>query len=329
MINHTGDDFFLNRLFSYLNSQLPCEIMYIKPFGRKIYFVESSLGPFILKSFRFYELLRKQQLLIADLKKAGFLHTSFFLFEEQEPLFFENVYYGCLEYIPPSSTPFTFNNPKDRHEGLILLEKFHRLSESSVELSMYPLKKYPLVNKWRRRVTEFISNLTFIKLLIKEELLYELLAWATWSLEGIEREWATIEDESVVVLHGDLAHHNFIRSLNGELYLIDFDLIALGNQRFDYLQFANRILPFIDWSMEELNRFEKMKPFLKEKFFLYGLAFPTDIFREWNYLIRENHYDKTEFVQQLLDFTVSQFHSRRRFFDQIQRMVVSDRMKNE
>ncbi|MEQ2526374.1 phosphotransferase [Bacillaceae bacterium CLA-AA-H227] len=327
MISHTGDDFLLNRLFSYLNNQLPWEIEYIKPFGRKIYLVESSLGPFILKSFRSFDQLIKQQLLLADLKKAGFHHTYSFLFEEREPLFFEKVYYGCLEYIPPSMNPFNFNNPKDRQDGLTLLSKFHQSTERMVTHTT--LEKFPLVHKWRSRVTEFINNLSVIKLFVKEEMLHELLAWSAWALEGVEREWASINAESVVVLHGDLAHHNFIRSTTGELYLIDFDLISIGNRRIDYLQYANRILPSINWSFEELSKFEKMKPFLNEKFFLYGLAFPTDILREWNRLIREKQYDKPEFVRQLLDFTVSQFNARRQFFYQIQRMVVTDRMKNE
>lgn len=329
MNNHTGDDFFLNRLFSYLNNHLPCEILYISPLGRKIYFVESSLGPLILKSFRSYEHLIKQQLLIADLKKADFHHTYSFLFEGRKPLFFEQTYYGCLEYIPPSKNSFSFNTPKDRYDGLTLLEKFHRSSESTVQLNKNTLVKLSLVNKWRSRATQFMNNFSFIKLFLKKERIHELLAWSSWSLDGVEREWRTIEDEPFVVLHGDLAHHNFIRSITGELYLIDFDLISMGNRRIDYLQYANRILPSIDWSIEELTHLEKMKPFLEEKFFLYALAFPSDIFREWNRLIREKHYEHPEILRQLLDFTISQFRARRRFFDQIQRMVVTDRMKNE
>lgn len=324
-----GDDFFLNRLFSYLHEQLPCEIVYIKPFGRKIYLVESSIGPFILKSFRSYEHLLKQQLLIADIKKAGFHHAYSFLFEDHQPLFFEKVHYGCLGYIPPSLNPFSFYNPRDRQDGLTLLAEFHRSTERTVEFNNHTLEKFSLINKWRTRVTQFRNNLSLSKLFIKEELLHELLVWAEWSFNGVEREWVSIKDESLVVLHGDLAHHNIMRSRTGKLYLIDYDLIAIGNRRIDYLQYANRILPFINWSFEELAQFEKIKPFLQEKFFLYGLAFPTDIFREWNRLIREKQFDNPDIVRQLLEFTVSQFSARQRFFYQIQRMVVTDRMKNE
>ena len=37
-----------------------------------------------------------------------------------------------------------------------------------------------------------------------------------------------------------------MRTSKGELYLIDFDLISIGPEMADYLQYANRILPFLN-----------------------------------------------------------------------------------
>lgn len=141
----------------------------------------------------------------------------------------------------------------------------------------------------------------------------EMLKWADWSLKGLDEQLCTIENEKKVILHGDVAHHNFIRNPSGTLCLIDFDLISIGYRSADYLQYANRILPYLNWSLDELEKINVFKPYLLKKGFLYGLAYPTDIFREWNRLIRERQYHDPTMVRQLLDLTVEQFVERQKF----------------
>lgn len=149
----------------------------------------------------------------------------------------------------------------------------------------------------------------------------EILSWADWSLKGMLRESNLFNNDEKVILHGDVAHHNFLRSKNNKLYLIDFDLISAGVPHVDYLQYANRILPFMNWSLAELANCEKIKPLLHEKGFIYALAYPTDIFREWNRAIKEGTYLQQEKIQQLLELTVVSFKERQDFFAHLQKAI--------
>jgi thiamine kinase-like enzyme len=128
--------------------------------------------------------------------------------------------------------------------------------------------------------------------------------------------------EPFVILHGDVAHHNFLRNKAGNLQLIDFDLISIGPNSLDYLQYANRILPYMDWSFNQLSQMKQIQSFLNEKAFLYALAFPADIFREWNRIIREQTYkDHTKF-KQVMEMTIGQFYLRKQFIDQVKNLIL-------
>jgi len=128
-------------------------------------------------------------------------------------------------------------------------------------------------------------------------------------------------NEPFVILHGDVAHHNFLRDTMGKLYLIDFDLISIGPNSLDFLQYANRILPFIDWSFARLQHFPYIDRFLQDEGFLFALAYPADIFREWNRMVKENsHHDKAK-LKQVMDLTIGQFNARKQFIDQLKKQV--------
>ena len=128
-------------------------------------------------------------------------------------------------------------------------------------------------------------------------------------------------NEPYCILHGDVAHHNFLRDSNGILHLIDFDLISIGPPSLDYLQYANRILPSVDWSFERLSHFSQYQELLNEKAFLYALAFPADIFREWNRVIREGSYKDQRKYDQVMDLTIGQFYPRKKFIDSLKMMT--------
>ena len=116
-----------------------------------------------------------------------------------------------------------------------------------------------------------------------------------------------------------MAHHNFMKTSKGELYLIDFDLISIGPEIADYLQYANRILPFLNWSLSELDTFEPFQPFLKQKVFLYGLAFPSDILREWNRLVKEQTFNQMGKIRPVVELTLNQFGKKEIFYERIRK----------
>ncbi len=313
-VKNGGDDFFKNRLLTYFQDQFSFEIKELKPIRKQVYLVRTDDRVFILKGFSSYHRLKLQEAFTASLLNEGFAKTySFYEFAKEPPLFFERTYYGCLEYIQPSGETFSYHLKKDRLEGLELLNLFHDTSEKLVSRYQTVVPFFRQAEKWRERASLFLNNLPVIRYFVQKEIINELLSWADWSLKGIEEESGLFQSGRQVILHGDVAHHNFLRSRNNSLYLLDFDLIAKGTPHSDYLQYANRILPFMKWSFEDLGKYPIIKQYMDEKGFLFALAFPSDIFREWNRVIRERTYLDPVKIRPVLDLTVGQFEERHRF----------------
>jgi hypothetical protein len=291
MNNISGDDLFLNRLFSYLQKELVISIESIQPIRKNVYLLQSSNQKAVLKGFHQLGKLQIQKAFTSSLRQEGFKYSyNFQNLETDQPLYLDGTFYGCLEYIPLSSSPFSYESKKERKEGLFLLGEFHQTTRKLSRRYRTVLKEYNLLLKWRERTARFINNLSIIKFFVQQEIVNEIMEWADFSLKGLELEKDFLEDHDQAILHGDLAHHNFIRGLDNQLYIIDFDLISIGNPVCDYLQYCNRILPNVEWSLQELYEYEQIKPYLQDRGFLYALLFPTDIFREWNRLIRNRQY---------------------------------------
>jgi hypothetical protein len=322
MIKNNGDDAYFDRLLSYFQSQFFEKIIRMVPIRNAVFFVKTEKNTYIVKGYHTNSKLRLQEAFTATLRKEGFLKTYLFLSPPvKEQLLFEGTYFGCIEYIVPNKTVFSYYLQKDREEGLNLLEQFHHVTATFEVRYRTLLQKAHLVEKWKERSNAFSNNLPTLGYFINEPLLSEMVSWANWSLAGMEKYRSFYCHEPFVILHGDVAHHNFLRDSVGNLHLIDFDLISIGPKSFDYLQYANRILPFIDWSFDQLESFPQIQRFLHEKAFLYALAYPADIFREWNRMIREKSYTDNGKLKQVMDLTMGQFIVRRQFIDHLKRMV--------
>lgn len=312
-INFLGDDLFLERLFSCLYAHFSWNIHHITPIRNHVFMIETAEDVFILKGYPTYSKLKLQETFTTELKKEGFQNTYSYLdMGRNTPFYFDHFYYGIIEYIPSSKKVFTYMDPADREEGLSLLKRYHHTTENLVSRFEKSIRGYQLLIKWKERRAKFIYNLPLIEFFIEKEIIEEIMDWANWSLRNLESQHAVFQD-SKVILHGDVAHHNFLRSENENLYLIDFDLISMGDPGLDYLQYANRILPFLDWSLEQLSGISVLERFLHDKIFLYGLAFPTDIFREWNRIIKERQYQNPVKVRAVVELTKGQFFERKNF----------------
>ncbi len=319
---NSGDDLFNNRLFSYLQTQLTITVDEITPIKNQVYLIKAGKRKFILKGFETYHRLVLQEMFISALKNVGFENTySFYPLTKKPPLYFEHMYYGCLKFIESSKEEFSYDHHKKRVAGLELLSHFHFSTRRLVNRFHRIIPAFQQIEKWQERAAIFFNNLPIVRSFIQKEMITEILSWADWSLKGMLRESHLFNSGEKVILHGDVANHNFLRGKNNKLYLIDFDLISVGVPHIDYLQYANRILPFMNWSLEELANYEKIKPFLHEKGFIYALAYPTDIFREWNRAIKEGTYLHQEKIQQLLELTVVSFKARQDFFQHLQKAI--------
>lgn len=320
-VKNGRDGLFHNRLFSYLQQQLTIPIHELRSIRKHVYLVKADSIQFILKGFSSYHRLVLQEAFTTSLKEEEFQKTySFFQLAKKPPLFFDQMYYGCLEYIKPAEESFTYQHQKERLEGLMLLNSFHRTTEKLINKYQMLVPSFQQIEKWQERTALFIKNIPLIQYFVPKDIIYELLFWANWSLKGMQKE-SQFFNGNKVILHGDVAHHNFLRAQNNQLCLIDFDLISLGAPHNDYLQYANRILPFMNWSFQELSNYEIIKPYLVENGFISALAFPTDIFREWNRAIKDGTYLKKAKNQQLLEITVDQFNDRQKFFKDLQKTI--------
>jgi thiamine kinase-like enzyme len=320
--NQKGDDEYLNRLFSYFQTKFYEKISQLVLVRKSVLLLRTENNTYIIKGYHSNNRLKLQEAFTATLRTEGFLKTYQFLTNPmKEPLFFEGTYYGCIEYIPPHKSAFSFSTLRNRQEGLVLLKQFHQTTASVESRYRTLLPKGQLIDKWTERLRVFSVNLPFIKYFLDEYMISELVSWANWSLAGMIKNHRFFQKEPVVILHGDVAHHNFLRDRNGQLNLIDFDLISIGPPAFDYLQYANRILPYLDWSLGKLGSLKQIGKYLDEEAFLYALAYPADIFREWNRLIRERAYSDQAKIRQVMDLTVDQFHLRKKFISQLQEKV--------
>jgi thiamine kinase-like enzyme len=320
--NKKGDDDYFDRLLSYFQSQFSERIIQMVPIRSTVIFLRTVENKYVIKGYHSNSRLRLQEAFTATLKKEGFEKTYLFLTTSvREQLFFEGTYFGCMEYIPPNKNVFSFHTHKNRQEGIDLLEQFHQTTSSFESRYRTLLPKGHLIEKWTERLNIFSKNLPYIRYFINEPFISEMMSWAEWSLKGMNKKRIFFQKESAVILHGDVAHHNFLRDTKGQLNLIDFDLISIGPASLDYLQYANRILPFLDWSFERLESLKQIKKYLHEEAFLFALAYPADIFREWNRTIREKSYTDHTKYKQLMDLSIGQFYARKKFIDHLKELV--------
>ncbi|WP_257391404.1 aminoglycoside phosphotransferase family protein [Cytobacillus gottheilii] len=322
--NGGRDDLELNRLFTYLNGQLPFVLTDLKRIRKNVFKIRTDKEQYILKEFSPSHRLKLQETFTSSLKNEGFDSTYQFVdIARDAPLYFQGRFFGLLEYIPSSQMPFTYGTSKNRKDALRLLHQYHETTAKLYPRYKTLLPAFDQIAKWDDRLTGFLQNISLIKLFIYADILDEFVGWAKWSLSGMKETYEWLEYQPKVVLHGDVAFHNFLRGEDDRLYVLDFDLISNGYVYSDYLQFANRILPSIGWSFNELQSFKILKPYLSEKGFLYGLIYPSDIFREWNRIIRERMYNDRVKIKNVLEMTYSQLEKRRTFIHDVKMEIGS------
>lgn len=322
MINKNGGDDYFNRLHSYFKQQFKEPIMKMISIRKSVFFLKTEKNAYVVKGYSKDNKLKLQETFTDTLRQEGFTKSYLFVHHPiKESLFFEGEYFGCMEYLEPHQQAFSFHSSKDRLEGLSLLDEFHRVTSSFASRYKTLIPPNDLPDKWKERLQTFRHTSGRLRFFLDEQMIDELLAWARWSLAGMKQNVGTLTKKPAVILHGDVAHHNFLRDKTGTLHLIDFDLISIGPEWIDTLQYANRILPHIHWNVDQLSQHPQMKTYLREKAFLYALAYPTDIFREWNRIFRDKTYKKRSVCKQVMDLTQDQYSLRKQFVEKIAHII--------
>lgn len=281
-----------------------------------VWIASSAKERWVIKEFQNTGKLKRQVLLTKLLRMHGFKNTyEFHHIHENGPCFFEQKCLGILQYIDSDKdTAFDFESLENRRDSLALLSHFHSISSKCLPVLKDQLYKSDLLEKWERRIENFKRNCESLKESSVYPYLNRYIQLGEFALQSMREHKSYFSKKPHCILHGDLAHHNFIRRKDGCLFLIDFDLAGIGPKEIDILQYCNRILPSINWSSarlfaegEAISQFEKDVPFLA------ALLYPADIFREWNYFI---NYDKKKQKKQwrhLKEITFYQFEERMRF----------------
>jgi thiamine kinase-like enzyme len=282
--------------------------------------LDTSKEQLIVKKFDRSKNVEIQIKLMKKLKDFGF--NQVYEFYESLPFFkYNGELFVFLKYITPSNDYFHFKNFANREQGLKLLSNFHHYTKQILmeNSSEFNLLKYEQIEKWEDRSREFKQNVPIIQKYTSLEAVQTYLQIGDFSIEGMKIT-NHIDKGDMAIIHGDVAYHNFIRNQLGTLYLIDFDLIAIAPPMIDYLQYANRILLHCHFDVEKLMLHKIIANQMKNPFFLYALLFPTDIYREWNRLIRENTFFSDK-IHQMKSLTENQLEQRINFFFQIKTMI--------
>lgn len=319
--NRGGDDYF-DRLLYYLDQMINEKITAMDQLRESVFLVHTNRNKYIVKGYSSNRKLKLQEAFSSTLRNEGFKKSYTFVSKlSDQPLCFEGKYFGVIEYIEPNEKTFNYRSFKNRSEGLNLIEEFHQTTSSIASRYKTLIPNCEIEDKWEDRLQKFTKNIPIIRYFLKEPFINEMVDWANWSLDGMKEEPEFFTKEPHVILHGDVAHHNFLRDSKGELNLIDFDLICIGPECLDYLQYSNRILPFLNWSVEFLKNHKQIQKFMDHKVFLYALAFPADIFREWNRIIREKSNPNPKHFAQVIELSLEQFYLRRQFVRKLKEIV--------
>ncbi len=205
---------------------------------------------------------------------------------------------------------FSYQTFEEREKALSQINTFHQFSIDP-NLWKEPAFHSPsLWEKYKKRWEKIQSHSIVIKPHLPEKVYHYYLAWSQWCLNEAmlwQERIALDSTKELRLNHGDVAHHNFLQRNDGELAIIDFDLVHLAPAKDDYIQFSSRILPHIHYSYERLMKHAQINRYKNDPFFHLALLFPSDIWREWNHYIR---YPTAQMLNQLQILSVDHFQKR-------------------
>ncbi|VEF47486.1 aminoglycoside phosphotransferase [Bacillus freudenreichii] len=309
-------DGFNSRLLLYVKRTTGINFHKISEIKKGVWIVFAKNERWVIKEFTNPDKLKQQILLTNLLWKHGFKNTyRFHRIHDSGPCYFEKRCLGVLQYVEPNNgKSFQFDTAKNRSEAIELLCHFHSVSAKCMFVLKDKLPTFNLLEKWEKRLETFKRNCQEIKESSIYPYLEKYIQVGELSLNVMKAHETYFFKKPHCILHGDLAHHNFLRKNDGSLYLIDFDLISIGPKHIDILQYCNRILPSIGWSPERLfAEGDAIGQYGKDTPFLAALLYPADIFREWNYFFSYDKKKQKKHWKHLKEITFRQFEKRMQF----------------
>jgi hypothetical protein len=325
MAKNLKDGFQGDRLFLKKLEEAGFRVLDFGFFRENVIWIKTQHGKFVLKGFRRKETLKKQLMLskLYEEHHPRIMGTYTAFPHQKRYLEFGKYVWALMPFYKGGE--LHFGDLPDVKAGMKAISRFHSVSTKVPPKIYKDLSSYSLFPKWEERFEKFAQNARLVKWdEPMKPLLSDILFWGEWSLDHFDHDAVhTIENSAKKnreITHGDVAPHNFVKTKAGNAYLIDFDLLAAVPQVYDWLQYANRILPFWRWSysaLEETAHADFLKWFHK-KWFVAALVFPTDLYREWNRAFRSK--DKA-MIEQITKFTIRDYPYRKNFINRIIRKM--------
>lgn len=305
-------DFNGDRLFFHLQNA-GLDMIHFQKIKSEVYFLETQCGPKILKGFTHEEKLKDQMQLLKLIFASGFTQMSFF---EKFPngmnyFYYRNYIWTLQQFIVPTKE-FHFKIREDRRDAYDLLAMLHRKS-SNINYSCASINYHPF---FINRFLTFEKFVPLIQYYLDEKTIHQLINWGAYSLNFIKD--IHLPNAKKTMIHGDVAHHNFIRGKGNNLYLIDFDLVKWTYPEYEALQYFNRILPYLEWDIKKSMEEFPENPYLEDENFLKCLIFPSDLYREWNNICKFQNYAHLNY---LIQYTENEVSKRAQFVQKIMSMV--------
>lgn len=314
------DDFNRNRLFFRLSEETKLIIHSYTKIKHNLYKILTEEGLYILKGYtepgNLDSIIHFSQLLHKSGFHTGLMYEKFkdgsFLLNEQ------GIVWVLLKYISPKRK-FSFSKEKDREDGLLTLQKFHHHSKTILPNLPHDLPKENTVAKWQNRLRIFESHGPILTKWFNPHVISEIVYYSHLSLNSLAKDYVESDE---VVLHGDVASHNFIRAADNKVYLIDYDLLSVGSAEWDFVQYASRILPFIKWSGSLFQIHSKLIDMGKDhSWFRTALSFPMDILREGNHFSKSIGDERMPNSFANLSYFISTWELRKHFLTNYNNLI--------
>lgn len=314
-LNRDGDQ---HRLLLFLKKQTGLPFEEINPIKKGVWLIRTKKKKWVVKEYISKERVLTQIDFTNELQRHGFWQTYLFypkVFQKNQK------YLALIEYIEPSFSSFYYNQQTNIIEAILLLDKFHNTTKKLVHTFHHKIPENNQLAKFENRLDQFHQSIRLYRVHSAYSHLKTMYQYGEWAINKLHNYKAFVKSESPVILHGDVASHNFIKSTNGHLYLIDFDLISIGSPAVDFLQLSNRILPYLQWDGSRLFTLPRVNDFAHSLPFLIALVYPADIFREWLHFSKlspEEQKTKWPFLKKLL---FRHYKQRMQFYDKIKQFV--------
>lgn len=304
-----------NRLFSFL-TYVGMIVTHLTPLKDHVFLVETRDKRFILKGYVTFDKMWKQVLISEELKKTGFTLTSYVRLFPNGNIYeqFLSKYWLLYDALEEKEA-FTFERKENRKLALKTLHLYHLYARKLPKKLCGVVPNLSLQRKmWARLHTLYVHRST-ISFYVGESVQKQVLDWSYFTLSS----GLSLKSVLHSFLHGDVIHHNFLKST--DVYLIDFDCMSFGPVYYDYMKWCHCVLPFEDWSFESLFEYDELKWLLHDSVFLRFLVFPEDLLREWYYFLKLPACQKPYYEERFIDFTKKQFLYRLQFVERIYNMI--------